>query len=69
MQSVIIAMFSPPDSPEAALLVRRADGQFAFGRVDARVAAAARVAANWYRNDAAADGYPWAPALAGLEAI
>jgi hypothetical protein len=36
MHSVIVAMLSPPDSPEAALLVRRADGQFALERVDAR---------------------------------
>jgi hypothetical protein len=36
MHSVIVAMLSPPDNPEAALLVRRADGQFALERVDAR---------------------------------
>jgi hypothetical protein len=51
MQSVIVAMLSPADSPEAALLVRRADGQFALERVDARLAAAARLAANWFRNN------------------
>ena len=49
-------MLSPADSPEAALLVRRADGQFALERVDARLAAAARVAANWFGKNAAAAG-------------
>jgi hypothetical protein len=34
------------------LLVRRADGQFALERVDARLAAAARLAANWFRQNA-----------------
>ncbi len=47
-------MLSPPDSPEAALLVRRADGQFTLERVDARLAAAARVAANWFGMNAGA---------------
>jgi hypothetical protein len=56
MQSVIVAMLSPADSPEAALLVRRADGQFALERVDARLAAAARVAANWFGMSAGAVG-------------
>jgi hypothetical protein len=52
MQSAIVALLSPADSPEAALLVRRADGQFALERVDARLAAAARLAANWFRQNA-----------------
>jgi|GEM_PF-3127060 len=81
MQSVIVAMLSPPDSPEAALLVRRADGQFALERVDARLAAAARVAANWFRKNAgavaaqsaahravaSADGYPGLQAVADID--
>jgi hypothetical protein len=52
MQSEIIAMLMPEGSPGAALLVRRADGQFAFERIDARVAFAARAAARWSRKDA-----------------
>jgi hypothetical protein len=81
MQSVIVAMLSPPDSPEAALLVRRVDGQFALERVDARLAAAARVAANWFRRNAvavaaqtgahravaSADGDPGSLAVTGLK--
>jgi hypothetical protein len=47
MQSRIVAMLMPAGSPGAALLVRRSDGQFAFGRIDARVAFAARAAARW----------------------
>jgi hypothetical protein len=47
MQSRIVAMLMPVGSPGAALLVRRADGQFAFERIDARVAFAARAAAKW----------------------
>jgi hypothetical protein len=34
------------------MLVRRADGQFALERIDARVAAATRVAAAWFRKGA-----------------
>jgi hypothetical protein len=44
MQSRIIGFLSPEGSLEATLLVRRADGQFALTRIDARVASAARVA-------------------------
>ena len=62
MQSAIVALLSPADSPEAALLVRRADGQFALERVDARLAAAARVAANWFGKNSDA------VAIAGFEA-
>jgi hypothetical protein len=47
MQSRIVAMLMPAGSPGAALLVRRSDGQFAFERIDARVAFAARAAARW----------------------
>jgi hypothetical protein len=51
MQSRIVAMLMPAGSPGAALLVRRADGQFAFERIDARVAFAARAAARWSGPD------------------
>ena len=51
MQSRIVAMLMPAGSPGAALLVRRSDGQFAFERIDARVAFAARAAARWSRPD------------------
>jgi hypothetical protein len=52
MQSRIVAMLMPAGSPGAALLVRRSDGQFAFGRIDARVAFAARAAARWSAPEA-----------------
>jgi hypothetical protein len=45
MQSKIIALLAPEGSLEAALLVRRANGQFALERIDARVAYATRIAA------------------------
>jgi hypothetical protein len=54
MQSRIVAMLMPAGSPGAALLVRRADGQFAFERIDARVAFAARAAAKWSAADGSA---------------
>jgi hypothetical protein len=47
MQSKIIALLAPEGSLEATLLVRRADGQFALERIDARVAHASRVAASY----------------------
>jgi hypothetical protein len=50
MQSKIIAMLVPEDSLAATMLVRRANGQFAFERIDARVAVASRVAAGWPRQ-------------------
>jgi hypothetical protein len=53
MQSVVIGMLMPEGSPGAALLVRRSDGQFAFERIDARVACAARAAARWLSTGAA----------------
>jgi hypothetical protein len=68
MQSVIIAMLMPEGSPGATLLVRRADGQFAFERIDARVASAARVAASFMvENSSGRDRS--APALAGVEMV
>jgi hypothetical protein len=54
MQSVLVALLMPEGSPGAALLVRRADGQFAIERIDARVASAARAAARWSRKGPAA---------------
>jgi hypothetical protein len=50
MQSEIIAMLVPETSLSATMLIRRADGQFAFARIDTRVAVAARVAAGWSRK-------------------
>ena len=47
MQSKIIALLAPEGSLEAALLVRRANGQFSLQRIDARVAHATRVAAGY----------------------
>ena len=47
MQSKVIALLASEGSPEATLLVRRGDGQFALSRIDARVAAAARLAARF----------------------
>jgi hypothetical protein len=44
MQSKVIALLGAEGSREAALLVRRGDGQFALARIDARVASAARLA-------------------------
>ena len=55
MQSDFVAMLMPEGSPGAALLVRRANGQFAIGRIDARVAFAARAAARWSRKAAMAE--------------
>jgi hypothetical protein len=52
MQSEIIAMWVPEASLRATMLIRRANGQFAFERIDARVAAASRVAADWFRKGA-----------------
>lgn len=47
MQSKIVALLAPEGSLEATLLVRRADGQFALERIDARVASAARTAGSY----------------------
>ena len=68
MQSEIIDMLMPAGSSGAALLVRRADGQFAFERIDARVARAARVAARLLRKNAG-EGDASASTLKGLEKI
>ena len=45
MPSDDVAMVVREDSLSAAILVRRADGGFIFKRIDARVAAASRLAA------------------------
>ncbi len=50
MQSQVIALLVPAGSRKATLLVRRGDGQFALEGIDARVATATRVAANWFRQ-------------------
>jgi len=47
MQSKIVALLAPEGSREAALLVRRADGQFALARIDARLGLAAQLAASY----------------------
>ena len=47
MQSKVIALLAAEGTPEATLLVRRGDGQFALARIDGRVAAAARLAARY----------------------
>ncbi|HSZ09560.1 MAG TPA: hypothetical protein VK794_13555 [Steroidobacteraceae bacterium] len=47
MQSKIFALLGAEGSPEATLVVRRSDGQFALARLDARVAAATRLAARY----------------------
>jgi hypothetical protein len=50
MQSQVIALLVPTGCRQATLLVRRGDGQFALEGIDARVASATRVAANWFRQ-------------------
>lgn len=50
MQSQVIALLVPAGCRKATLLVRRGDGQFALEGIDARVASATRVAANWFRQ-------------------
>jgi hypothetical protein len=47
MQSKFIALLAAEGSREATLLVRRADGQFALARIDARLGEAARLAARY----------------------
>jgi hypothetical protein len=52
MQSQIIALLVPSGSRTATLLVRRGNGQFALQGIDARLASATRIAAQWFRQDA-----------------
>jgi hypothetical protein len=47
MESKVIALLAAEGNREATLMVRRGDGQFALARIDARVAAAARLAARY----------------------
>jgi hypothetical protein len=47
MPSEEVAMVVQEDSLSAAILVRRADGGFVFKSIDARVAAASRLAASY----------------------
>jgi hypothetical protein len=65
MQSKLVALLGSEDNPEAALLVRRGDGQFALARIDARLGAAARLAAAYsapaYRSSFLNFGSPKAP--------
>jgi hypothetical protein len=68
MQSEVIAMLIPEGSPGAALWVRRAGGQFAFERIDARVAMAARVAARWLSTNSP-NGGPDHSVLVGLKMV
>lgn len=65
MQSEIIAMLVPEASLCATMLIRRADGRFAFERIDARVAVASRVAAGWSRMNRSIE--ETTPRVCGLE--
>ena len=47
MESKIVALLAAEGNPEATLLVRRGDGQFALARIDARLGEAARLAARY----------------------
>jgi hypothetical protein len=47
MESKVVALLAAEGGREATLLVRRSDGQFAFARIDARVASAARLAGRY----------------------
>ena len=58
MPSEDVAMVVREDSLSAAILVRRADGGFVFKRIDARVAAASRLAASYQRGVIAAQRVP-----------
>jgi hypothetical protein len=49
MQSKIVTMWVPRGADRAALLVRRGDGRLALQGIDARVARAARLAADFLR--------------------
>jgi hypothetical protein len=52
MKSHAVALLVPQDGLKAALLVRRADGQFVLERIDSRVASASCAAAAWFRRGA-----------------
>jgi hypothetical protein len=68
VQSQVIALLVPQGSRRATLLVRRGNGQFALEGIDARVAAATRVAASWFRQgDPIVD--PATSAVVGYEVV
>ncbi|GAC1501464.1 MAG: hypothetical protein NVS1B6_07860 [Steroidobacteraceae bacterium] len=50
MQSQVVAVLVPIGCRRATLLVRRGNGEFALQGIDARVAAATRLAASWFRQ-------------------
>ena len=58
MPSEDVAMVVREDSLSAAILVRRADGGFVFKRIDARVAAASRLAASYQKGISASECMP-----------
>ena len=58
MPSEDVAMVVREDSLSAAILVRRADGGFVFKRIDARVAAASRLAASYQKGVCASERVP-----------
>jgi hypothetical protein len=50
MQSKIISLWIPEGSSQATMLVRRADGRLALSGIDARVARAAGIARELWRD-------------------
>jgi hypothetical protein len=58
MPSEDVAVVVREDSLSAAILVRRADGGFVFKRIDARVAAASRLAASYQKGVSASERVP-----------
>ena len=58
MPSEDVAMVVREDSLSAAILVRRADGGFVFKRIDARVAAASRLAASYQKGVSSSERLP-----------
>jgi hypothetical protein len=58
MPSEDVAMVVREDSRSAAILVRRTDGGFVFKSIDARVAAAARLAASYQTGLNASERVP-----------
>jgi hypothetical protein len=58
MPSKDVAMVVREDSLSAAIWVRRADGGFVFKRIDARMAAASRLAASYQKEASASERAP-----------
>ncbi len=54
MQSKIVSLWIPEGSPQATMLVRRADGRLALTGIDARVARAAGIARELLRDSESA---------------